>query len=70
MITPWPAGRIWWFCFDIGIKGKWRIVFGLSSPSMPVCPKASFWIEDNREPGRKLQHMKDSEFCETLVPDQ
>ncbi|KAG2099118.1 hypothetical protein BD769DRAFT_1677474 [Suillus cothurnatus] len=64
------GGRIWWFCFDIGIKGKWRIVFGLSSPSMPVCPKASFWIEDNREPGRKLQHMKDSEFCETLVPDQ
>jgi len=70
MITPRPAGRIWRFCFGIGIGGEWLILLGLSSPSIPACPSFSFWIEDDREPGRKLHYKKDNKFYETLVPDE
>ncbi|KAG1857482.1 hypothetical protein F4604DRAFT_1685177 [Suillus subluteus] len=63
------GGRIWWFRFAMDSQWKWRIKFGLALPSLPACPKASFRIEDDGEPGRKSLHLTDTKFAETVVPD-
>ncbi|KAG1838444.1 hypothetical protein DFJ58DRAFT_125239 [Suillus subalutaceus] len=63
------GGRIWWFRFVMDSQWKWRIKFGLAPPSLPACPKASFRIEDDGEPGRKSLHLTDTKFVETVVPD-
>ncbi|KAG1836005.1 hypothetical protein DFJ58DRAFT_749959 [Suillus subalutaceus] len=63
------GGRIWWFRFAMDNQWKWRIKFGLASPSLPACPKASFRIQDDGEPDRKSLHLTDTKFAETVVPD-
>ncbi|KAG1807309.1 uncharacterized protein BJ212DRAFT_1485716 [Suillus subaureus] len=64
------GGRIWRFCFYLGSDWKWHIMFGLSSPSLPARPKASFRIEDDGEPGRESLYLTDNKFAETAVPDE
>ncbi|KAG2357207.1 hypothetical protein BDR07DRAFT_1612633 [Suillus spraguei] len=62
------GGRIWYLHFDMDYTWKWRILFGLSSPSTPVGLSAFFWTEDDRKPGCKSLHMGGSQFIETVVP--
>ncbi|KAG1789634.1 uncharacterized protein HD556DRAFT_1311223 [Suillus plorans] len=47
-------GRIWWFRFYMGSKGRWIAGYGLSSPSLPASPRPSLLLETgNGEPGRE-----------------
>lgn len=67
---PSSAGRIWWFSFYMGSKGRWVAGYGLSSPNLPASPCASLLLETgNGEPGRETRVFKrvGTKFTETLV---
>lgn len=70
VITPWPAGRIWFLRFDMDtVEWKWRVLYGVSSPSLPACTKVLFKIEG--KPGRKpLKLPPGDNFVETIVPQE
>ncbi|KAG1897678.1 uncharacterized protein F5891DRAFT_1279918 [Suillus fuscotomentosus] len=63
-------GRIWFLRFDMyTVEWKWRVLYGISSPSLPACTKASFKIEG--KPGRKpLKLSPGDNFPETIVPQE
>ncbi|KAG1843703.1 hypothetical protein C8R48DRAFT_765417 [Suillus tomentosus] len=63
-------GRIWFLRFDMyTVKWKWRVLYGVSSPSLPACTKASLKIEG--KPGRKPLKLPPSDnFAETIVPQE
>ncbi|KAG2091972.1 uncharacterized protein F5147DRAFT_779822 [Suillus discolor] len=63
-------GRIWFLRFDMStVQWKWHVLYGISSPSLPACPKASFQIEG--KPGREpLKLPPGDEFIETIVPQE
>ncbi|KAG2091956.1 uncharacterized protein F5147DRAFT_722661 [Suillus discolor] len=71
-------GRIWWFRFFVGKKGRWAAGLGLSSPSLPASPRPSLLLETgNGEPGRETPTKRvfkgagtqftETQFTETLV---
>ncbi|KAG2133296.1 hypothetical protein DEU56DRAFT_981534 [Suillus clintonianus] len=71
------GGRIWRLHFCVDDKWKWIVGFGLSSPSLPACPKATFSIEaHHRKKGELGQEtlpqelrFTDSKFKETHIPN-
>jgi hypothetical protein len=48
MMTPIPAGRIWWLRIYLGALRKWCVWCGLSEHSLPVRPEAVFLIKAQR----------------------
>ncbi|KAG1797566.1 uncharacterized protein BJ212DRAFT_1591963 [Suillus subaureus] len=68
-------GRIWWIRFYMGTSWRWRVGCGLSSPSLPACPKSSLLLGTHTrqgEPGRETppKVLVRTEFLETVVPDE
>ncbi|KAG1807592.1 hypothetical protein EV424DRAFT_1427333 [Suillus variegatus] len=63
-------GRIWFLRFDMStVQWNWRVLYGVSSPSLPACTKVLFKIEG--KPGRKpLKLPPGDNFVETIVPQE
>ncbi|KAG2036696.1 hypothetical protein BDR03DRAFT_441251 [Suillus americanus] len=58
----------------MGYQWKWRVGFGLSSPSLPACPKSLLLLETHKrqgEPHRETwpEVLVRTEFLKSLVPD-
>lgn len=59
----------------MGTSWRWRVGCGLSSPSLPACPKSSLLLGTHTrqgEPGRETppKVLVRTEFLETVVPDE
>ncbi|KAG2741107.1 hypothetical protein P692DRAFT_20907743 [Suillus brevipes Sb2] len=64
------GGRIWRFGFEMDtVKWTWCMGYSLSEPSLPVCSKGSYRIENSKVPSCPFEG-RSPKFAETLVPKE